>query len=144
MRVELGGKLAHEFPEVDAALGREIENQPLAVERLLGLRQLHAEAALADLQRRDPVRVAPRCSCLSRNTMSSCVAIGSLRRRFARRRLPLGCLRHAGQRRRPRDRRRLDDDLFAGAARLAGLSRNVCGRPTGVSDRDEPWVRGHI
>src|SRR5437868_435404 len=56
-RAELRGELAHELPEVDAALRREIEDQLRAVERLLDARELHAEPALADLEERDPVRL---------------------------------------------------------------------------------------
>src|SRR6185436_16921503 len=54
-RPELGRQLAHQLAEVDAAVGGEIENQLRAVERLLDPRQLHAEAALADLQERDAI-----------------------------------------------------------------------------------------
>src|SRR5262252_1283076 len=56
-RTEFGGKLAHELAEIDAAVGGEVENQLRAVERLLDARELHAEAALANLQQRDPVRL---------------------------------------------------------------------------------------
>src|SRR4051812_42047348 len=56
-RAEFGGELAHQFPEIDAAVGGEIENQLRPVERLLDARQLHAEAALADFQQRDPERL---------------------------------------------------------------------------------------
>ena len=47
---ELGGQLAHEVPEIDAPLGREVEHQPRAVVELLDARELHREAALADLE----------------------------------------------------------------------------------------------
>src|SRR5262249_33271034 len=53
---ELGGQLAHQLAEVDAAVGSEIKNQLRSVECLLDARQLHAQAALADFQQRDPVR----------------------------------------------------------------------------------------
>src|SRR5262249_50000016 len=56
-RAELRGELAHEFPEIDAAVGREIEDQLRAVEGLFDARELHPEAALADLQQRYPVRL---------------------------------------------------------------------------------------
>src|SRR5439155_632738 len=42
-RVELGRELAPELAENDAAFGGEIENEARAVERLLGLCELHAE-----------------------------------------------------------------------------------------------------
>ena len=50
-------QLAHELAEVHAAVGGEVEDQLRPVERLLDPRQLHAEAALADLQERDAIRL---------------------------------------------------------------------------------------
>src|SRR6185436_4276586 len=145
-RAELGGQLAHELPEVDAAFGREIEDQPLSVERLLGLRQLHAEAALADLERRDPVGVA--LALLVLQSHHDVVVRGDAdhaRRRFARRQLPLGRLRHAADD--DADRRTavaLDDDLFAGARgglRAGGRKIRVRTADGRELDRDEPRVR---
>src|SRR5207244_2014146 len=56
-RAEFGGELAHQLAEVDAAVGGEIEHELRAVERLLDFRQLHAEPALAHLQRRQAKRL---------------------------------------------------------------------------------------
>ena len=50
-------QIAHQLAEVDAAFGRVIEDQPRAVEQLLDARQLHREAALADLQQADALRL---------------------------------------------------------------------------------------
>src|SRR5690349_13145376 len=55
-RAELRSQLAHQFAEIDASVGGEIENQLRTVERLLDAGELHAEAALANLEERNPVR----------------------------------------------------------------------------------------
>src|SRR5262245_63893186 len=43
-------EIAHELPEVHTRFGRVIEDEARAVERVLDLRQLHRQPALADLQ----------------------------------------------------------------------------------------------
>src|SRR5206468_3410443 len=57
-RVELSRQLTYELPKIHSAFGGEIENEPCAVERLLGLRELHSQATLPNLQRRNPMRIA--------------------------------------------------------------------------------------
>ena len=52
---ELGRQIAHQFAEVDPALGGEVEDQPRSVEELLDPRQLHRQVPLADLQQAGPV-----------------------------------------------------------------------------------------
>src|SRR5204862_3654281 len=42
--------------EIDAAIRREVEDEPRAVERLFDAGELHPEAALADLEQRDAKR----------------------------------------------------------------------------------------
>jgi 4-hydroxythreonine-4-phosphate dehydrogenase len=56
-RLELPRQLLDEFPEVDAAVGREIEDHLRAVERLLDARQLHRQCAFANFQKRHPIGV---------------------------------------------------------------------------------------
>jgi DNA-binding NarL/FixJ family response regulator len=51
------GEIADQLPEVHAALGRVVEDQPRPVEELFDARQLHLQPSLADLQQADPVRV---------------------------------------------------------------------------------------
>ena len=139
MRVlELGGQLAHELAEIDAAVGREVEHEPRAVERLLDARQLHAEAALADLQQRDAVRLAlallllqPRDDVVvrrERTTRCGESGAGGAARRAA------GCARHDGADRRYR-RRSGRRPGIAGARRRASAAadrrrrRSAPGRP---------------
>src|SRR5581483_10524314 len=57
-RAEFARELAHQLAEVDARVGGEVEDQLRAVEGVLDARQLHREAALADLHVRDPKRLA--------------------------------------------------------------------------------------
>src|SRR5579864_7319819 len=49
-RAKLGRELTDEIAKVHAAFGREIEDQPGVVERLLDPREFHGEASLANLQ----------------------------------------------------------------------------------------------
>ena len=147
-RPEVRGQLAHQLAEIDAAFGGEIEDQPRAVEQLLDPRQLHRQAALADLQQADALRLLlallllqPRARCrrASRGGRPCGESAGGT--------LPLG-----ERRQRARDGadrrslRRLDDDCIAGrgrparrdrSARVASSassgSRNECVRPTGVN-----------
>ena len=138
-RAELRRELAHELAEIDAAFGREIEDQPRTVERLLDARELHAEAALADLQRRDPVRVT--LALLVLQPHDDVVVRGEAdhaRRRFAGRaaaarrsaaRRGRRC-RRRGRRRSARRPARRD----AGAASARAARKETCAaRPTGVS-----------
>src|SRR5262249_12309704 len=48
---EFAGQLAHQLAEIHAPLGREVEDQPRAVELHLDPGELHAEPPLANLQR---------------------------------------------------------------------------------------------
>ena len=51
------GEIADQLAEIDARFGRVVEDEARAVEEVLDLRQLHRQAALADLELRDALRV---------------------------------------------------------------------------------------
>jgi hypothetical protein len=55
--VEFRRELAHQFPEVDTPIGREIEDQARAVELLFGSREFHVEVPLADLEEGHTIRI---------------------------------------------------------------------------------------
>src|SRR6185503_13280857 len=54
---EVRREIAHQLAEVDARVGGVIEDEPRAVEQVLDPGQLHRQAALADLQLRDALRL---------------------------------------------------------------------------------------
>ena len=102
---EVRGQIAHQLAEVDARLGRVIEDEARAVEHVLDLRQLHRQAALADLELRDALRLL--LALLLLQPLHDVVPAGAADddlRRIGGRLAPLGELRrHArhGAERRP-------------------------------------------
>src|SRR3954471_14644349 len=144
-RAEFGRQLADQFAEIDAAVGGEVENQLRAIERLFDARELHAEAALANLQERDPVRfLLAKLVLHARDDVLARRDAHHPRRLVAgRRALRLELWNGADDR---AERRRpfvLDDDRGAEAGRSPAARRGgpawawaamyVSARPTGVS-----------
>ena len=146
-RPELGRQLAHQLAEVDAAVGREVEDQPRSVEHLLDARQLHRRArARGSSAARCGTPRARAAACFSRATTSSRVATRTTR-----------CGESAGGRRRSAscgidahdgaDRRTavgLHDDAIARPRRRVGrqIAEQEGLRPADRRelDRDEPSV----
>src|SRR6476646_9646227 len=144
-RAELRCQLADQFAEIDAPVGGEIEDQLRAVERLFDAGELHAEAALANLEQRDPVRLL--LAMLVLHPRDDVVAGGDAddpRRLIAARRPLRFELRNRPDHRAKRRRAvALDDDGVAEARRRLRVPDHIRARAADRRqlDGDEPTAR---
>ena len=133
-RVEVRGKIAHQFPEVHAPFRRVVEDEPRAVEQLLDARQLHLKPAFADLQQTDPgslllALLVPKArEHVFPGSAADDVLAGVRRGRFARGGLGDG----ARDRRNGRSLRGLNDHAIAGRGHVR---RRVIHRQIGQQKR---------